>query len=250
MSYDKTGMITFISKVMEKLKGKWIAAISSSVILAFLVFVIGDIINLSPAFGVPVIGFMALGEIVFMRKLLNDQNAQLEDLFKEYKSFIPAFLTTASLVILLGVGFVLLIVPGILLLVTYTFTLHILEEDKTIGTLEALERSKEFTKGYRGRIGIFYLIFFLAMVLVFGISLSISLIPNLIWGTNLLLIAGIIAGILQIVFISPLFYASITMFYDELKNGSFKKATKKVKVQEEEIETVEAETVKPEEIEE
>lgn len=247
MSYDKTGMITFITKVMEKLKGKWIAAISSSVILAFLVFVVSDLVKLFPAVGIPVIGFIFLGEIAFMRRLLSGANYQLEDLFQYYKLFIPAFLTTAIFIILVSVGLAFLIVPGIYLLVTYSFALFILEENPTIGSLQAFHKSKEFTKGYRNRIAIFYLIFFVISALVFGISLAISLLPNLIWGTNLLLIAGMIAGAIETVFICPLFFASLTAFYDELKNGSFPKSVKgKAKEElkkEEDIEVVQAEEI-------
>ena len=65
-------------------------------------------------------------------------------------------------------------------------------------------------------------------------SLAIGLIPNLIWGTNLLLIAGILAGIIELLFITPFFYASITMFYDAIKEGSIKKQIRKLEEEQEE----------------
>jgi uncharacterized membrane protein len=245
MDFDKTGNLAFISKVIDALKGKWIAAISSSLILAFLVFVVSDFLQLIPVVGVPVIGFALLGEIAFMRNLLNNQTTKLEDLFAYYKQFIPAFLTTALLVILLTVGFALLIVPGILVLVNYSFALHILQENPQVGSLQALRDSSELTKGYRTKIAFFYFIFFLITVVVFGISLAISLVPNLIWGTNLILYASILAGVLQVLFISPVFYAAITQFYDSLKNGDFEKAKpqKKKELEEEIQEPIEADEI-------
>lgn len=234
MNFDKTGTIAFLTKVLEKLKGKWLALICSSVIIAFVVFLLADFTGLSQAFSLPVIGFMLLGEIAFTRKMLAGRKYELEELFSNYKLFIPAFLTTALMIILISVGFVLLIIPGILFLTRYSFALHILEDNKEIGALEALSKSKELTAGYRFKIGIFYLVFLIFSVIVFGLSLAIGLIPNLIWGTNLLLIAGILAGIIELLFITPFFYASITMFYDAIKEGSIKKQIRKLEEEQEE----------------
>jgi uncharacterized membrane protein len=251
MNFDKTGTISFLTKVLEKLKGKWLAAICSSLIIAFLVFMLTDFIELTPIFSVPIIGFVLLGEINFMRKLMTGDDYKLENLFEDYKLFIPAFLTTALLLILLSVGFALLIIPGIIILVNYSFALHILEENKELGALQALRASKDLTKSYRFKIGIFYLAFLILSLLVFGISFAIMLIPNLIWGTALmvmLLYAGILAGVIHTLFITPFFYASITMFYDELKAGKIqkdekRKTKKEENEQDEEVVEVEAEEV-------
>jgi len=169
-----------------------------------------------------------------MRKLINNEGDKLEDIFSYYKQFVPAFLTTALLFILLTVGFALLIVPGIIVLVNYSFCLHVLQENVELGTLDAFRKSKELSKGYRLKIGLFYLIFFLISVVVFGISLAISLVPNLIWGTNLILYASIIAGVFNILFIFPVFYASVTDFYDNAKTGALERM---VKVEEEQVVT-------------
>lgn len=250
MDFDKTGTVVFVSKVIEKLKGKWLNLICSSLILSFLIFAISEVIDLTPFVALPVIGFVLLGEITFVRNLITGNSYKLEDIFAHYKLFVTAFLTTALMFVLISVGFALLIVPGIILLVNYSFALHILEEKQNIGALEALKQSKELSSGHRFRIGMFYLLFFVLSVLVFGVSLAIILIPNLIWGINLLLYAGLLAGVIEILFIIPLFYASVTMFYDALKSGVFAKEEKPKKQKQKEVVVEEVEVIKEEKTEE
>ncbi|MGD9901159.1 MAG: hypothetical protein AB7S44_01300 [Spirochaetales bacterium] len=220
MNFKKTGVISFLNQVVGKLKGKWTFAIASSLVIAFLVYALVDILNLNAIVAAPLLGFVFLGEIVFMRKLLSGEEYKLEDLFGDFKLFIPAFLTMASMMLLISVGFALLILPGISFLISYSFALHILADNKELGALEALKASKAMTKGYRFKIGMFYLTFLIFSVIAFAFGLVISLVPNLIWGTNLLLYAGIIAGVVAVAFVYPFFYASLTMLYEGIKNNT------------------------------
>lgn len=82
--------------------------------------------------------------------------------------------------LIVGVGFVLLIVPGIMLMIKLMFAPFILVSENT-GIKEAFKRSGELTKGYRsalfGRlltISLLYLVFFIPLFfLLFGLGMSI-----------------------------------------------------------------------------
>jgi|GEM_PF-4975541 uncharacterized membrane protein len=223
MNLKKTGVITLVLEVINKLKSKWLVAVIATLMVSFLIAMVTGILEFAPYFSIPFVGFILIGLIDFMRKLLEGKDYKLEDLFSDYKLFVTAFLTTALLLILISVGFALLIIPGILVLLNYSFTLHVLQENKQVGALEALSRSKKLSSGFKFKIGMFYALFLALSVISMGVSLLIMLIPNLIWGINVLLYAAILTAVIDLLFITPLFIASITMFYDELKAESEKR---------------------------
>lgn len=222
MDFKKTGIIKFLMSVAQKLKGKWLYAICSSLILGFLVLVLEDVLNLYALLAMPLLGFVLVGQIDFMRKLVTGERFNLEDMFKQYKLFVPAALTVALFTSLISVGLVLLVIPGIVMLLMYTFALHILEENKNMGSLEALDASNKLVKGYKIKLAMLYIAFIFILALAFGVGLGISFIANLIWATGLWVYAAIIAGILSVVFVYPFWVASLTVFYDELKLDKIK----------------------------
>jgi len=68
----------------------------------------------------------------------------------------------------IGVGFVLLIVPGIILALMWALTIPVaVLEDK--GLRDSVERSAELTKGHRGRVFLIYLLF---VVLFYAVYLA------------------------------------------------------------------------------
>jgi len=208
-----------IKESFNRLKGKWIPVIFSTFIISGLISFLIDMLGYGSLIAVSLIGFIFIGEIAFIRNVINDKPYQLEELFKNYKAFLPAFLTTIILIVGVSVGLVLLVVPGVLILLNYSFALHTLEEDIQIGSLEALKRSKELSKGNHTKIMLFYLSFFLIMAVIFGLSVAICLIPYFLLGWNLVFTAAILASIIVGILLSPLFYSSITLLYDTLKNG-------------------------------
>jgi len=208
-----------IKESFNRLKGKWIPVIFSTFIISGLISFLINMLGYGSLIAVSLIGFVIIGEITFIRNVINDKPYQLEELFKNYKAFLPAFLTTIILIVGVSVGLVLLLVPGILILLNYSFALHTLEEDIKIGSLEALKRSKDLSMGNHTKIMSFYLWFFLIVAVIFGLSVAICLIPYFLLGWSLLITAAILSSIIVGVLLAPLFYSSITLLYDNLKNG-------------------------------
>jgi hypothetical protein len=68
----------------------------------------------------------------------------------------------------IGVGFALLIVPGIILLLMWALTIPVaVLEDK--GLRDSVNRSAELTKGHRGRV---FVIYFLFLVLIYAVYIA------------------------------------------------------------------------------
>lgn len=96
-----------------------------------------------------------------------------------YRRMLPRTLVLAGTMIgfslLLGIGFLLLIVPGIYFMVTYGLALTVVAIEK-VGFSEGMSRSSDLVKGNRGRIGVIYLLSIVATyVLAFALALPAAL---------------------------------------------------------------------------
>jgi hypothetical protein len=125
-------------------------------------------------------GFMMLG---IKRSVGAETNAFM--IFDYYSKIIPIFLLYVLMMLLIMVGFVLLIIPGIYLAVAYSLAIPLLVE-KNLGIWEALETSrKAITKCWFRMFGLYIVI--LVIVLLAMLPLGIGLIwalplTNLVMG--------------------------------------------------------------------
>lgn len=102
-------------------------------------------------------------------------------IFDYYPKTIPIFLLYLLMTLLIVVGMLLLVIPGIYLAIAYCFAL-ILLVDKNLGIWEALETSRQaVTKCWFRTFGLFIVIF--VIVLVSMIPLGIGLIWSLPFGS-------------------------------------------------------------------
>ena len=167
-------------------------------------------------------GVMLLGLYTFMLMLCRTRQFHREHLFSGFNHFLNAFLTWALMDILIGIGFALFIVPGVILFLCYSQALFILADDPTKGPIQCLRESREMMKGNK----LSYLamnLSFIGWAIVAGIAIGIlggvivKIAPSLvssdvgsaIWSfITAILASGLIAYIL----------ATDTMFY-ELASG-------------------------------
>ncbi len=93
------------------------------------------------------------------------------------KGFVPYLLTTVLLSLMVGVGFVLLVVPGVLLALRFGFA-PLLVADQQRDPVEALRESSHLTEGVRGELlafGLMALLVNLAGALALGVGLFVTI---------------------------------------------------------------------------
>lgn len=121
------------------------------------------------------------------------------------KMILPMLGITILSSIIMGLGLILLIVPGIIAYIMLIVSVPVLMEEK-LGVIGSMKRSRELTKGSRGKIFtllvIFGVVFFVSAV-PFGLlttstaSLSSMQIINTVFGT--------VVGLLSAVFLASLY---------------------------------------------
>ena len=168
----KNSEITRLAR--ENLRGKW----SFMVLVALIYYVviggasftfIGNCL-ISVAMGV---GFSSIS-----LKIARKQETQLGDLFSGFKIFLETFLLYLLLVIFVFLWSLLLIIPGIIALFSYSFVYLIAADEPDLLAMEIIAKSKKLTRGHKWQIfRLFWRFFgwFLLSCMTFGIGFLWSL---------------------------------------------------------------------------
>ena len=168
----------------DSLSGKWGKAIGGALIyfsipfgLSIIVGVIALIIQLSlnlndlefqmlsnllhTPIGIIISPPLLVGLIIFCLNISRNSEAEISDLFlgfkKQWVKYILAYLLLGFLVI---VGFILLIIPGIIATLMFSQVFYILAEDDDIGVVEAFQKSNSMMKGNKTSLFLVFLINF------------------------------------------------------------------------------------------
>ena len=157
---------TLMTQALNSLKGKWGIAIG-----AWLVFFIltdfqvglewqgddgGDYKVGLKIIGLLIGGPLSLGYTTLILLISRNQKPDFAILFSGFKRFgdsLAAYLLISIFTIL---WFLLLIIPGIIACLRYSQTYYILSEDKNIGPLDAITKSKEMMVGNKWKLFCLY----------------------------------------------------------------------------------------------
>ncbi len=161
---------TYKNRALKSLEGKWVEGIIATLILVVISGGIGSIVTL-PFQGeqVKAMGFQGLwsllclplawGFAVFFLNLIRNQDISFGRLFDGYKDFGRVFLTGLLFTICEAIGFVLLIVPGIIVALMFSQAYYILKDDPQVGATDALKRSMEMMQGHKMELFMLWLSF-------------------------------------------------------------------------------------------
>ena len=137
---------------------------------------------------------------IFSLNISRDNNPEIDNLFIPFKtSWVNAILAYFMMGVLVAVGFLLLIIPGIIVALMFSQVFFIMGEDNEISAYDALVKSMNMMKGYKWKF--------------FRIALRII-------GLAILCIFTLGIGFIWLLPYQNVVYAK---FYDDIKNNpSFK----------------------------
>ena len=138
---------------------------------------------ISSLLSVPITLPIMIGITMLGVRQARDESLEIPSVLNYFSFLLPMLLSYIAMSVLLFVGFLLLILPGIYLAISYSFT-YILIVDKGLGVWEAMELSrKTVTKQWFK---------FFGLALLGGLFILVSAIPmgiGLIWSVPTLYIA-------------------------------------------------------------
>jgi uncharacterized membrane protein len=144
---------------LSRLQGKWGLAIGLVLLNAILAMVVGIVPVLGTIAGLLIGGPLTLGVTSFFLKLVRGQDARIDDLFSGFKNFGNALLVYILMAIFTVIGFLFLIIPGIIVLLGFSQSFRILHDNPGIGGWEAMMKSWEMMKNKKGSLFVFALSF-------------------------------------------------------------------------------------------
>lgn len=190
-------------RAIASLSGKWGTG-ALAVLVYCLIIYAGSFIT-TIVFGDSVIGTvisgiwslacvpLGWGLTIFFLDISRENNPQYSQLFDGYKDVLRIILTYLCFAIAVGIGFLLLIVPGIIIALMFSQAPFILKDNTELGAFEVLSKSANMMKGHKMDLFL----------------LGLSFIG---WGILAMLTMG-----LGFFLLFPYMYTSFAHFYDDLR---------------------------------
>lgn len=119
---------------------------------------------------------ISMGVIRIALKIVDGKPVETADLFQRADQALPYFIASVIVGIMVGIGFIFLIVPGIYLAITFGFFGYNIV-DKEHGIVESIEQSAAITRAQKGDLfgfGVALFLFNLAGAIALGIGLLIT----------------------------------------------------------------------------
>lgn len=119
---------------------------------------------------------ISMGVIRIALKIVDGKPVETADLFQRADQALPYFIASVIVGIMVGIGFIFLIIPGIYLAITFGFFGYNIV-DKEHGIVESIEQSAAITNAQKGDLfvfGVALFLFNLAGAIALGIGLLIT----------------------------------------------------------------------------
>ena len=131
--------ITLPEQYEEILVGVLGISLAFLTVIAVVISVVGLILG----------GVMEIGKARYHLNLIDGAAARFEDLFTAFPQFLSALVMNLVRQVLITLGMLLLVIPGVMLVFSYAAAPYIMAQDPECEGLEALRRSRELMKGNR-----------------------------------------------------------------------------------------------------
>jgi len=149
---SRTPNKVLMMQAREALRGVWGLAIGTSVVYFVIFAVLGSIPGVGNLISILISGSMSVGLIIFSLAISRKQNPEFSQIFKGFKKFGVALGAYLLQIIFIFLWALLLIIPGIIAACSYAMTFYIIAENDSIGSLEAIRKSKEMMQGNKWKL--------------------------------------------------------------------------------------------------
>ena len=185
-----------MAQAREALSDKWGLAVGTIFVYILIMSGLQAIPGLGTIGSFIIGGPMAVGLATFALSLARNEESRFEQIFEGFQDFSRHMIAYLMMILFVFIGFILLIIPGIIWGIGYSQTFFILSEDKEISANDALKKSTAMMEGNKWKY------FFLQCRFI---------------GWAILCVFTLGIGVL---FLAPYVYVSNAKFYDDLKNNS------------------------------
>ena len=178
----------------NQLKNNWGLAIGIIIVCTLISCIPNLLAIIIPIITLVITGPLTIGQCKFFINLANRSNPKFSDLWYGFNNILKAIGVTLLVGIIVSIGTILLIIPGIILSFMYSQVYYIMAENPEMSIIDCLKESSRIMKGHKMDLFVLELSF-LGWVILMGITFGI-------------------AGL----YVLPYYSATLTNFYLEIKN--------------------------------
>ena len=161
------------AQARKLLRGRWGLAFGFSLWVALIQQAPAMVPYLGSLVQVTLRGPFLLGQVVFFLTFARRRKPEIGMMFHGFRTFGRALWANGVIGMFILLWTLLLIVPGIIAAYAYSQTFYLLADDKSLGVLDAIRRSKEMMRGYKWKLALLGVRFFgwaLLCILTLGIG--------------------------------------------------------------------------------
>lgn len=118
-------------------------------------------------------GTLSIGTSKFFMNLAGDSNSQFSDLWYGFNNILKAFVVTLLVEVIVFLGTVFFVVPGIIFAYMYSQVYYVMADNKDLSIIEVLKESARIMKGHKFELFVLQLSFLGWMILT-GITFGIA----------------------------------------------------------------------------
>lgn len=162
----------FRQRAWAALSGKWGTAVLASLVYVLLAGAINAIPGIGSVASLVLTGPLYLGLVITMSKILNDEPAEVANVFDGFKNFLNSFVLYIVNTLFVLLWSLLFIIPGIIKSYSYAMSYYILKDNPNMSGDEARKASIEMMKGHKWELFCLefsYIGWMLLSILTFGI---------------------------------------------------------------------------------
>lgn len=184
-----------MKQARQALVGKWGLAVTTFFFYMLVMAGGRSISKVGWLVSLIIAGPLVLGIDIFSLSLSRNQNPKFEQIFEGFNRFVTSLSAYLLIFLFVFLWSLLLIIPGIIALLSYSMTFFILVDDHSLRAMEAMSKSKKMMHGHKWKL------FCLGLRFIGWIILSIlTLFLGFLW-------------------LFPYIQISKAKFYDDIKNG-------------------------------
>lgn len=234
-SYKKD-VFQVLSQSTKILKGKWGELIGASAISVFILVALFMFPVAGPFASFFASGFVCLGLTGYALSIIRGKESSWESIFIAFKRCISSFVLKLVKCLYIFLWGLLLIIPGVIACLNYSFAMPILNDNKNYSAKQSLDESKKLVVGYRDVLLALHITFLALGLLIFVGCLMVPVIISFFVSMKLwmiLVVAIVITLCVYVVFLLPYSQICIASVYLDAKKfheiNNSKKVVKRAK---------------------
>ena len=193
--------LDIIKQANQLLEGKRLIPIGVVILIMIFTGIPQNIDNKLSILSILISGPIGVGTAIFFLNFVRGYDARLEQLFDGFRQFIPSVILAVLTIIVVILGLVCLIVPGIILGLGLMFSTYVMADNPELSAMDVMRKSWDMTDGYKMKLFLFCLL------------------------SGCLVILGLLFFIIGIFYVMPIIYTATALFYEKLKDGTIEHST-------------------------